>query len=482
MAGSILHIGAHPDDEDIGMVAYMARKFGVRVVYWSATRGEGGQNRIGPYQGAALGVYRTWESLSARMVDGGEALFGAFIDFGFSKNAAEALNKWGRERTVREIVRAIRLVQPAIVIGRWQGTPGDGHGHHQAIGEATLEAFEAAGDPASFPELGEQGLAPWQPRKLYLSTMGDWQPGEAVEFGQILPAFERDGVVRLNSGEYDPIAGRTYQEQAWIGFNAHQTQAMGVVPALDNFYYYYSLHTSLVAVPPKETSFYDNLDPTLTGLADYPGYHSTFLRARLAEIKARASAALERYRPEDPLAAARPLLEGVSLLRDLQSALPQQPFEAEVKRALGHYLARKTVDFEITAANCLGLRLECLTDDAHITPGQSFHLSARLWNHRGVRLDQIDFSPHLPEAWTVQVTQAAGTETDLCRVAYTVTAAETAELSCVYWLREPAQAYCYTWPAGEPASRPFASSLVEVACRVTLGHHHLYLHQPAVLR
>ncbi|MCP4360760.1 MAG: PIG-L family deacetylase [Chloroflexi bacterium] len=84
MAGAILHIGAHPDDEDVGLMAYMARKLGVRIVYWSATRGEGGQNRLGPDSQEALGVYRTWESLAVRAVGGGEALFCPFYDFGYS--------------------------------------------------------------------------------------------------------------------------------------------------------------------------------------------------------------------------------------------------------------------------------------------------------------------------------------------------------------------------------------------------------------
>jgi LmbE family N-acetylglucosaminyl deacetylase len=91
MAGTILHIGAHPDDEDAGLMAYMSRKYGVRTVYWSATRGEGGQNRIGPYKAEALGIFRTWESMDARSVDGGEVIFGPFYDFGFCKNGDEAL-------------------------------------------------------------------------------------------------------------------------------------------------------------------------------------------------------------------------------------------------------------------------------------------------------------------------------------------------------------------------------------------------------
>src|SRR4030042_6413193 len=89
MAGAILHIGAHPDDEDIGLLAYFSCKFGVRSVYWLPTRGEGGQNRVGPYRDEALGVYRTWESLSAREMDRSECLFGPFFGFGYSNNADE---------------------------------------------------------------------------------------------------------------------------------------------------------------------------------------------------------------------------------------------------------------------------------------------------------------------------------------------------------------------------------------------------------
>src|SRR4051812_5861880 len=112
MGGTVLHVGAHPDDEDSGLLVYTSRKLGVRTVYWSATRGEAGQNRIGPYLGSSLGVYRTWESLTAREIDGGEALFGPFIDFGFSKTGTEALDKCGHAALLRAIVRAIRFVQP----------------------------------------------------------------------------------------------------------------------------------------------------------------------------------------------------------------------------------------------------------------------------------------------------------------------------------------------------------------------------------
>ena len=201
MGGTVLHIGAHPDDEDVGLMAYMSRKFGVRIIYWSATRGEGGQNRIGSYKGEALGIYRTWETLNARALDGGESLFGPFYDFGFCKTGEEALIKWDRAKLVRELVGVIRWTQPLIVISRWTGEPSDGHGHHQAVGQAAIEAFKAAGNPKEFPQQFEEGLSIWQPRKLYQSTGKDWQPGEAGTFGEIQPELERDD---LRHRRYQP--------------------------------------------------------------------------------------------------------------------------------------------------------------------------------------------------------------------------------------------------------------------------------------
>ena len=108
MAGAVLHVGAHPDDEDSGLLACLAHGLCVRCVYWSATRGEAGQNRLNSYRGEALGVFRTWESEDARAIDGAEALFGPFYDFGYSKSGSDTVSKWARDDVVREIARAIQ--------------------------------------------------------------------------------------------------------------------------------------------------------------------------------------------------------------------------------------------------------------------------------------------------------------------------------------------------------------------------------------
>jgi hypothetical protein len=157
---------------------------------------------------------------------------------------------------------------PQILIARFTGEPSDGHGQHQAIGTATIEAFDAAADPALFPELG---LPAWRTPKLYQSTGGDWQPGEENSLGKRQPEFECDGFVRIDTGEVDPVVGISYQQLAWIAFNCHQTQAMGFLPERGSFYYYYKLKKSFVGTKPSQDSFYEGLDPTLAGLVHSPG-------------------------------------------------------------------------------------------------------------------------------------------------------------------------------------------------------------------
>jgi LmbE family N-acetylglucosaminyl deacetylase len=478
-ACAVLHIGAHPDDEDVGLMAYLARCCHVRIVYWSATRGEGGENRIGPYKGDALGLYRTWESLSAREVDGGEAMFGPFYDFGFSKFGEETLKKWGRASLIGEIVRAIRLVQPAVVISRWSGIPQDGHGHHIAIGSVITEAFDAAGDPAQFSHLHLPG---WLPRKLYYSTLGDWEPGVNSPMGKRAPEYEREGFVRINAGEFDTCAGRTYQEQAWIGFNSHKTQAMGFAPEPGDFYYYYTLGKSLLRQDGREQGLFDGLEPELTGLAGYPG-GLLALQKPLERITALAHQAIEQYRLDCPLEAGRSLLDGLAGLRLLRQQVLAAPPREETW-ALERYFWRKEIDFETAAARCLGLRLECLSDDARVTPAQQFCVFAQLWNQAGIQIEDAAFTLHTPVGWAAVPIPAPQPQAQTlhARTLFQVTVPETADLATPYWLQKPHGPYAYEWGSGAFQGLPFGPHEVELSCQVYVAGQSITLRETAVLR
>ena len=153
----VLMIAAHPDDEDTGLLATLARGMGAETAYLSLSRGEGGQNFIGPRLHEGLGVIRTGELLAARALDGGEQYFTRAFDFGYSKTLDEALEFWPLEEVLRDVVFVVRKFRPHVIVSVFSGTPRDGHGQHQLAGVAAREAFAASGDPDRFPELAAAG-------------------------------------------------------------------------------------------------------------------------------------------------------------------------------------------------------------------------------------------------------------------------------------------------------------------------------------
>ena len=163
--GSVLYVAAHPDDENTRVITYLARGRGYRTAYLSLTRGDGGQNLLGPQFGEQLGVARTQELLAARRLDGGRQYFTRAKDFGFSKDYRETLRIWDRQEVLADIVRVIRSFRPDVMVTRFSPQPGATHGHHTASAVLAVEAFKLAGDPRAFPEqLGE--LTPWQPMRI----------------------------------------------------------------------------------------------------------------------------------------------------------------------------------------------------------------------------------------------------------------------------------------------------------------------------
>jgi LmbE family N-acetylglucosaminyl deacetylase len=206
--GTVLMIGAHPDDERTNVLAYFARGRHMRAAYLASTRGEGGQNIIGPEQGAALGLIRTQELLDARRVDGAEQFFTRAIDFGFTKTAEETMRKWGHDRILADMVWVIRRYRPDIIVPCHSGTPSDGHGQHQATGILAREAFEAAGDPAKFPE--------------QLRYVEAWRPAKLVGSGG-------RGGAQINTSGYDPLSGYSFDQLASMSRGMHRSQGFGAL-------------------------------------------------------------------------------------------------------------------------------------------------------------------------------------------------------------------------------------------------------------
>jgi LmbE family N-acetylglucosaminyl deacetylase len=219
VCGSVLMIAAHPDDENTALLAYFARGRKYRTAYLSLTRGEGGQNLVGPEQGDKLGIIRGQELLAARRIDGAEQYFTRAIDFGFSKTPEETIEKWGREGLLADTVWTIRRFQPDIIILRFSGTPRDGHGHHQASAILAMEAWEAAADPRRFPEQLHH-VQPWRAKRVLFNLFAFTREMEQ----QAAAAPNR---MEVEIGAYDPVLGYSYGEIAGISRSMHRSQGFG---------------------------------------------------------------------------------------------------------------------------------------------------------------------------------------------------------------------------------------------------------------
>jgi LmbE family N-acetylglucosaminyl deacetylase len=360
--GSVLMIAAHPDDENTGLLAYLALGRKLRTGYLSLTRGEGGQNVIGPEKGALLGVIRTEELLAARRIDGGEQYFTSAVDFGFSKTAAETLRIWNRKQVVGDAVRVIREFQPDVVVLVWSGTPADGHGHHQASHILGVEAINSAADASQYPE---QQLKPWTTQRTFV--LG-----------------RKGGAVAVDIGEYNPLLGYSYTELAAISRSQHQSQAMGARQTVG---------PSEVGLNPlgKTFSGRDLLDGIATGPARVSPQFAAIL-----------SKAVSSFHPERPHEVIPVLLEARRSLGGLDGDLVQ----------------RKLREIDEAIALCAGIVLEAAAQRPHARTGAKMQLAVLAVNRSPVPIrfegldvvgalspPPIDLAPNRPfqqdVTWTV---------------------------------------------------------------------------------
>ncbi len=195
--GSVLYIAAHPDDENNGLLPYLAKEKLYRTAYLSLTRGDGGQNLIGPEQGIELGMIRTHELMAARAIDGSEQYFTRAYEFGFSKSSEEALRVWDRVQVLADVVWMIRSLQPDIIIARFPPDARAGHGHHAASAIIANEAYIAAADSTKFTEQFKYGVKPWRAKRLVWNTFN---------FGRTNTIS--DNQLKMEVGAYNPLLGK----------------------------------------------------------------------------------------------------------------------------------------------------------------------------------------------------------------------------------------------------------------------------------
>ncbi len=350
---SLVMVTAHPDDEDGGMLAYETRGLGARAALLTLNRGEGGQNAMSPELYDALGLVRTQELLQADRYYGVDQYWANTIDYGFSKTREEALDKWGHDRVLADVVRVIRMTRPLVITSVFVGAATDGHGNHQVAGQVAQEAFLAAGDPAKFPEQIREGLRPWTPLKVYAHVpffaptpqgMYDYAIDKYVPvrfFDYIHRTWSSEKpstTLEIQEGAFAPAYGLTYLQIARQGLGEQKSQNNGVaIPAPAPFSSAYHRYDSRVPAAEHERSFFDGIDVSVNGIGSLAAPVPEYLKSGLAEIARIAADAGRQYRPDRPRDIAPLLADGLEKTRALigrarQDRLDDVEFELRVKQ------------------------------------------------------------------------------------------------------------------------------------------------------
>ena len=422
----VLMIGAHPDDEYSDLVALFARGMGAQVAYLSLSRGEGGQNLIGPELGPELGIIRSEELLAARRIDGARQFFTRAYDFGYSKTLDESLRLWPRDSVLKDVLDVVRRFRPQIIVSVFSGTSRDGHGQHQVAGLVARQAFEALRDSS------------WGPVKLYRSLYSD----------------TASATLRLDAGLLDPVEGRSYHQIAMAGRSQHRSQDQGQLeepgPRIGRLAF---IEWRDRGRGTKDgDGLFADVDTLLPGKARYAGLIDS------------ARAQLNSTRP-DVIAA----LLGRAL-RELGAADSGQ--QAILQEAL---------------AAAAGVVIDGFADDGILIPGERVQLETSVWNagEAAVTLDGIEVGA--PAGWKVERLDPVSSSVPTGSLAtrrFAVTVAADAPRSQAYFLRRPLTGALYDW-TGVPAAwrgLPFEPPPVQMTVRLTIAGQPLSLSRDVVYR
>ena len=465
--GRVLYVTAHPDDEHNGVLVRLSRGLGLRTALLTVTRGEGGQNAIGPELFDALGVLRTSELLALHRYDAVEQYFGRAYEFGYSFSVEETFAKWGREETLGDIVRVVRAFRPDVMVTLPLQSTGGGQ-HHHAAAQLAHEAFRVAADPGRFPE---QGLPAWQALKLYEGSIGG--------FGG-----SKDAAVRLETGVYDPLLGMSWQQLGIRSRAMHRCQGAGQLstdlgPAEGRF-------RLLEAEPPAAdptADFLDGVDTTLLGLRRFaPGNEA--LAAALTALQPRLVAARAAFDPLSPEAAVPALASALTGVRSLRAQLGALVGDARARSEVDGRLKDEEADVEAALVLAHGLVLEARADDGLVTPGQSLGVRVALFNNasRGLQLEALELQA--PPGWSVERREGepgalagGGSRSAL----FQVTVAAEARPSQPYWRRLPDRDRHELLVAADE-TLPWSPPPVVAQARLRTGETTLAVSVPVVFR
>ena len=400
--GIVMEATAHPDDEDNGLLVMLNRGQGFRTALATATRGNGGQNEIGPEIFEALGVLRTQELAALHRFDGAEQYFTRAVDFGYSFSIEETFEKWGKDEITEDYVRLIRTIRPDVIFAMNPAGENGGQ-HHNASAVLSHDAYKLAGDSSKYPDQIKSGLRPWQPKKFYYSAAAIDPAGNAA------PAR----LTRISSSVYDPLLGKTYSDIGTEARSMHKCQGMAQLLALPGpSTRNYQLTESTIAgqLQRDERSLTDGIDTSIASLAQFAGARPPkALTDGLASISSAVQTAQKKFDTETDDATVAPLVAGLRAVRTLRGQLRAMAIEEAAKYEVEFRLRQKESEFQLALIAASGIRVEALSNDGVVVPGQDVTVSLTVANHGSaeVTVRQVRFGGFASDA-ACTLTQVTG--------------------------------------------------------------------------
>ncbi len=350
--GTVLYIGAHPDDENTRLISYLSNDVKARTAYLSLTRGDGGQNLIGPEIRELLGVIRTEELLAARRIDGGEQFFTRANDFGYSKDPDETLSIWNKEDVLNDVVLAIRKFKPDVIINRFDHrTPGTTHGHHTSSAMLSFEAFDLANNPLAFPkQLNQTSL--WQPQREFFNTSW-WFYGSQENFDKA----DKTNLLTINTGVYFSSKGLSNSEIAALSRSSHKSQGFGSTGSRGEEQEYLELLKG--DLPINKSNIFDGIDTSWNRVKGGK------------EIGAILTKVEHDYNFNNPSASIPQLVIAYKLIQKLEDE---------------HWRTFKSEEIKNIIAACAGLYLEAVAITNNTTPNSEISLTIEAINRSNSKI------------------------------------------------------------------------------------------------
>ena len=350
--GSVLYLAAHPDDENTRLISYLSNEKKAQTAYLSLTRGDGGQNLIGPELRELLGVIRTQELIEARKIDGGQQIFSRANDFGYSKNPDETLEIWDKNQVLSDVVWAIRKFQPDVIINRFDHrSPGTTHGHHTASAMLGFEAFDKVNDATVFPEQ-LKWVQTWQPRRLFFNTSW-WFYGSREKFDKA----DKSNLTQFQMGVYYQSLGKSNQEIAALSRSRHQSQGFGSTGTRGDEDEY--LEFLKGEMPKDKTNIFDGIDTSWNRIKG---------GKQIGEI---LSSVEKNFDFKNPSASIPELVKAYQLIQKLDE---------------NHWKNIKTEEIKKIMSSCAGLYLEAVAGNQESTQGSIVKLKLEAINRSNINM------------------------------------------------------------------------------------------------